>query len=66
MSVSTVTRGEPHGGNIMRVGRELLFIAWDTVALAPPERDLWMLDNGAAGGLASDTDATGRTQTPWH
>ena len=59
MSVSTVTRGEPHGGNIMRVGRELLFIAWDTVALAPPERDLWMLDNGAAGGLASDTDAMG-------
>ena len=48
-----VTHGEPHGGNIMRVGRELLLIDWDTVALAPPERDLWMLDDGAAGGLAA-------------
>ena len=43
-----VTHGEPHPGNIIRVGSKLLLIDWDTVGLAPPERDLWMLDDGAA------------------
>ena len=56
-----VTHGEPHGGNIMRVGGELVLIDWDTVALAPAERDLWMLDDRTAGSLAAYTDATGRT-----
>jgi spectinomycin phosphotransferase len=27
----------------MRTGEGLALIDWDTVALAPPERDLWML-----------------------
>ena len=39
-----VTHGEPHAANVMRTndgGRVL--VDWDTVALAPPERDLWML-----------------------
>jgi spectinomycin phosphotransferase len=56
-----VTHGEPHGGNIMRVAGRFLLIDWDTVALAPPERDLWMLDDGTAGALAAYTSATGRT-----
>jgi spectinomycin phosphotransferase len=56
-----VTHGEPHAGNIMRVGDRFLLIDWDTVALAPPERDLWMLDDGTASALAAYTDATGRT-----
>ena len=32
----------------MRVGDSHVLVDWDTVALAPPERDLWMLvgDNG--------------------
>lgn len=54
-----VTHGEPHGGNVLRVGESYVLVDWDTVALAPPERDLWMLmgDNGeAASGYA---DATG-------
>ncbi len=59
-----VTHGEPHGGNFMRAGGRLLLIDWDTVALAPPERDLWMLDDGTAGALAAYTDATGRTADP--
>jgi spectinomycin phosphotransferase len=59
-----VTHGEPHGGNIMRAGGRRLLIDWDTVALAPPERDLWMLDDGTAGALAAYTDATGRTADP--
>jgi spectinomycin phosphotransferase len=44
-----VTHGEPHPGNIIRVGSRLMLVDWDTVALAPPERDLWMLADGAAG-----------------
>jgi spectinomycin phosphotransferase len=54
-----VTHGEPHGGNLMRVGESYVLVDWDTVALAPPERDLWMLvddDEEAARGYA---DATG-------
>jgi spectinomycin phosphotransferase len=42
-----VTHGEPHGGNLIRAGGELQFIDWDTVGLARPERDLWMLAAGA-------------------
>jgi spectinomycin phosphotransferase len=56
-----ITHGEPHGGNIMRVAGELLLIDWDTVALAPRERDLWMLDDGTPGALAAYTEATGYT-----
>jgi spectinomycin phosphotransferase len=59
-----VTHGEPHGGNIMRADGRQLLIDWDTVALAPPERDLWMLDDGTAGALAAYTDAIGRTADP--
>jgi spectinomycin phosphotransferase len=54
-----VTHGEPHGGNVMRVGETRVLVDWDTVALAPPERDLWMLvgdDGDEANGYA---DATG-------
>jgi spectinomycin phosphotransferase len=56
-----ITHGEPHGGNIMRVGDELLLIDWDTVALAPPERDLWMLDDGTPEALTAYTQVTGTT-----
>jgi len=44
----------------MWVGGSHVLVDWDTVALAPPERDLWMLvgENGEeASGYA---DATGR------
>ncbi|MBB6033289.1 phosphotransferase enzyme family protein [Phytomonospora endophytica] len=37
-----VTHGEPHRGNVLADGERLLLIDWDTVRLAPPERDLWM------------------------
>ncbi len=55
-----VTHGEPHPGNIIRAGSRLSLIDWDTVALAPPERDLWMLDDGSPGALARHSEATGR------
>ncbi len=38
-----ITHGEPHAGNVMRTGEGYVLVDWDTVALAPPERDLWML-----------------------
>lgn len=39
-----VTHGEPHAGNVVRLRTgELNLVDWDTVALAPKERDLWML-----------------------
>ena len=45
---SVVTHGEPHSGNIVRTSSGPVLVDWDTVALAPPERDLWML---AGGGM---------------
>jgi spectinomycin phosphotransferase len=57
-----VTHGEPHAGNVMwaRDGG-LRLIDWDTVALAPPERDLWLVgprdaDDWAAYGRSSAAD----------
>jgi hypothetical protein len=38
-----VTHGEPHPANIMWTPDGLRLIDWDTVQIAPPERDLWML-----------------------
>ena len=54
-----ITHGEPHGGNLIRTEDGLALIDWDTVAMAPPERDLWMLDDGTNEGLHAYTDATG-------
>jgi spectinomycin phosphotransferase len=55
-----VTHGEPHPGNLIRADGQYRLVDWDTVALALPERDLWMLDDGSAGRLAPYTEATGR------
>ncbi|MGH3200257.1 MAG: phosphotransferase family protein [Streptosporangiaceae bacterium] len=56
-----VTHGEPHPGNLITTGHELRLIDWDTVALALPERDLWMFDDGAADAFAPYAEATGRS-----
>jgi spectinomycin phosphotransferase len=40
---SVVTHGEPHSANVMRTDTGHVLVDWDTVALAPPERDLWMV-----------------------
>ncbi|MFI1096947.1 phosphotransferase [Streptomyces sp. NPDC020917] len=63
-----VTHGEPHPGNVLRGPAGPRLIDWDTVLLAPPERDLWMVagDGVRRGGTADDglldayTRATGR------
>jgi spectinomycin phosphotransferase len=55
-----ITHGEPHGGNLLRTAaQEWLLIDWDTVGLAPPERDLWHVARDP-GDLALYTEATGR------
>ena len=38
-----ITHGEPHPGNVLDTGRGLVLIDWDTVGLAIPERDLWLV-----------------------
>ena len=38
-----VTHGEPHPVNVMQTDAGRVLIDWDTVAIAPPERDLWMV-----------------------
>jgi spectinomycin phosphotransferase len=54
-----VTHGEPHSANVMRAGTRDLLVDWDTVALAPRERDLWMLVENGADDLAAYAEATG-------
>jgi spectinomycin phosphotransferase len=56
-----VTHGEPHPGNLIHTPDGLALVDWDTVALAPPERDMWML--AALEPTNSDRYAalTGRT-----
>lgn len=45
---TVVTHGEPHPGNLIQTSARLVLIDWDTVALARPERDLWMIDDPEA------------------
>jgi thiamine kinase-like enzyme len=47
-----VTHGEPHPANVIRTPGGLKLIDWDTVQLAPAERDLWMV----AGPSGDDFD----------
>jgi spectinomycin phosphotransferase len=47
------SHGEPHAANVMRTAGGLLLLDWDTVALAPPERDLWMVVEEAGDDVAA-------------
>jgi len=58
-----ITHGEPHGGNLPRAGDQLVLVDWDTVGLAPPERDLWMVGDDAEA-LALYAEITGRQVDP--
>ena len=59
-----LTHGEPHPGNFIRAGRQWMLIDWDTVLVAPPERDLWHLDRGDGSIAASYRELTGREILP--
>jgi len=53
-----VTHGEPHPVNLIRTIAGYGLVDWDTVAIAPPERDLWMV-MGDPGDAAAYADTTG-------
>ena len=55
-----VTHGEPHAANVIRAGERRFLVDWDTVAIAPPERDLWMLVDDGADAADLYHRATGR------
>ncbi len=61
---TVITHGEPHPGNVIRVGRELMLVDWDTIGLAPPERDLWMVASETGDELRRYTELTGRPVDP--
>jgi spectinomycin phosphotransferase len=53
-ATEVVTHGEPHPGNFMYPDpHTVVLVDWDTVGLAPPERDLWMIC-GATGDAAAE------------
>jgi spectinomycin phosphotransferase len=53
-----VTHGEPHAGNLIGTTDGLRLVDWDTVALAPRERDLWLVGTDEAT-VAAYEDASG-------
>jgi spectinomycin phosphotransferase len=59
-----ITHGEPHPGNVMRVGARRMLIDWDTVGLGPPERDLWMVAGESGEEARRYADLTGRAVDP--
>ena len=58
-----VTHGEPHAGNTMRLGEDWVLIDWETLLLAPAERDLWRL-GARPGELDGYTATTGVRPEP--
>lgn len=58
---TVITHGEPHPGNVILLpGGDIMLIDWDTVGLAPPERDLWMVATESGDELRRYTELTGR------
>jgi spectinomycin phosphotransferase len=58
------THGEPHPGNFLQLGSRWMLVDWDTVLIAPPERDLWLLDRGDGSIADAYRQATGRVVMP--
>ena len=54
-----VTHGEPHALNVIRTDVGQWLVDWDTVAMAPAERDLWMLVGETGDDATAYADATG-------
>ncbi len=54
-----VTHGEPHARNVLLTADGFVLLDWDTVLLAPPERDLWDLCQGDVALLATYAQARG-------
>jgi aminoglycoside phosphotransferase (APT) family kinase protein len=54
-----LTHGEPHIENVMLTANGPILIDWDTTMIAPPERDLWMLESGDGTVIGAYTKVTG-------
>jgi len=59
-----LTHGEPHPGNLILTATGWVLVDWDTAMMAPPERDLWMVDAGDGRAIAAYEEATGRAVVP--
>jgi Phosphotransferase enzyme family len=71
-----LTHGEPHPGNTLLAaeasgggsgggwGGGWMLIDWDTAMIAPPERDLWLLDPGDGTMLGAYAQSTGVAADP--
>jgi spectinomycin phosphotransferase len=68
-----LTHGEPHPGNLIQRDGRYLLVDWDTVGLAPPERDLWSVVESPqdleryveAGGRTPDASALTLYRLRW-
>lgn len=56
---AVLTHGEPHSENILMTDTGPMLIDWDTALLAPPERDVWTLADGAPQIRDAYTSTTG-------
>lgn len=56
-----VTHGEPHRANTVVTDSGVVLVDWDTVLLAPPERDLWRMVGEDAAVAQSYAQGTGTT-----
>jgi len=61
---TVLTHGEPHPANTMLTPDGWRLIDWDTALVAPPERDLWMLEPGDGSVLTAYAEATGVVARP--
>jgi spectinomycin phosphotransferase len=59
-----ITHGEPHPANVMAVDGRLVLIDWDTVGLAPPERDVSLIVSATNEGIERYQQATGIELSP--
>ena len=57
---TVITHGEPHPGNIIRRAGKLSLIDWDTVGMALPERDLWLVAGDGTSEAGRYAELTGR------
>jgi spectinomycin phosphotransferase len=58
------THGEPHPGNFIQAGSRWMLVDWDTLLIAPPERDLWFLDPGDGSIAEAYRQAAGHAVVP--
>lgn len=59
-----LTHGEPHPGNLIETVDGWALIDWETALMAPPERDLWLLEPGDGSITAAYTDRSGTPVLP--